>query len=201
MTLLTVALFAFFVFGLQQLLRGRQSRIGEEMAESSLEAWQFLMPGLEGFREARLTSSASAFVDGFREARLRRAHAGRELAILSDAPRYVLEIVFVVAIVGISVLLFATGTAAHAVTVLGVFAAASLRALPTLNRITASLATIRTGRAGLDIVSRISEELAVGGTHEEQPAERRAVRGRHRRSAGSASATPMPRCRCSTASR
>jgi ABC-type multidrug transport system fused ATPase/permease subunit len=108
-------------------------------------------------------------VNGFRDARLRRAHAGRELAILSDAPRYVLEIVFVVAIVGISALLFATGTPAHAVTVLGVFAAASLRALPTLNKITGSLATIRTGRAGLDIVSRISEELAVGGTHEEQP--------------------------------
>ena len=168
-TLLTVALFAFFVFGLQAMLRGRQARIGEEMAESSLEAWQFLMPGLEGFREARLTSSASAFVNGFREARLRRAEAGRELGILSDAPRYVLEIVFVIAIVGISVLLFATGTPAQAITVLGVFAAASLRALPTLNRITASLATIRTGRAGLDIVSRISEELAIGGTHDEQP--------------------------------
>ena len=168
-TLMTVALFGFFVFGLQGMLRGRQARIGEEMAESGLEAWQFLMPGLEGFREARLTSSASAFVEGFREARLRRARAGRELGILSDAPRYVLEIVFVIAIVGISILLFATGTPAQAITVLGVFAAASLRALPTLNRITASLATIRTGRAGLDIVSRTTEELEVGGTHEEQP--------------------------------
>ena len=168
-TLVTVALFGFFVFGLQGLLRGRQARIGEEMAESSLEAWQFLMPGLEGFREARLTSSAGAFVDGFRDARLRRARAGRELGILSDAPRYVLEIIFVIAIVGISILLFATGTPAQAITVLGVFAAASLRALPTLNRITGSLATIRTGRAGLDIVSRTTEELDLGGAHEERP--------------------------------
>lgn len=168
-TVMTVALFGFFVFGLQHLLRGRQARIGEEMADASLDAWQFLMPGLEGFREARLTSSASTFVGGFRDARLRYARAGREFGILSDAPRYLLEIVFVIAIVGISILLFATGTPAQAITVLGVFAAASLRALPTLNRITSSLATIRTGRAGLDIVSRISEELAVGGTHDEQP--------------------------------
>jgi ABC-type multidrug transport system fused ATPase/permease subunit len=168
-TLMTVGLFGFFVFGLQHLLRGRQARIGEEVAEASLEAWQFLMPGLEGFREARLTSSANAFVRGFREAGLRRAHASREMGILSDAPRYVLEIVFVVAIAGISILLFATGTPAQAVTVLGVFAAASLRALPTLTRITAGIATIRTGRAGLDIVSRVSEELAVGGSHDETP--------------------------------
>ncbi|GAA1664235.1 ABC transporter ATP-binding protein [Microbacterium lacus] len=168
-TLLTVALFGFFVFGLQHLLRGRQARIGEEMADASLEAWQYLMPGLEGFREARLTSSARTFVNGFRNARLRYARAGRELGILSEAPRYVLEIVFVIAIVGISIFLFATGSSAQAITVLGVFAAASLRALPTLNRITATLATIRTGRAGLDIVSRISEELEVGGTHDEEP--------------------------------
>ena len=34
------------------------------------------------------------------------AHAARQLAILSDAPRYLLEIGFVVAIIGISAVLF-----------------------------------------------------------------------------------------------
>ena len=140
------------------------------MAESSLEAWQFLMPGLEGFREARLTSSASAFVAGFREARLRRAHAGRELAILSDAP----------ALRARDRLrrrdrghLGPSVRHRHRQRTRSRSWESSRRhpcgPLPTLNKITANLATIRTGRAGLDIVSRISEELAVGGTHEEQP--------------------------------
>ncbi|WP_400997745.1 ABC transporter ATP-binding protein [Agromyces sp. GXQ0307] len=168
-TLFAIVLFGVLVFGVQMLLRRRQYRIGEEVAAAGLEAWQFLLPGLDGFREARLTSSANAFIDGFREARLRRARAARVMGILSDAPRYLLEIGFVVAILGISVILFTTGTPAEALTVLGVFAAASLRALPGLNRIGAGLATIRTGRAGLDIISKAVDELAVGGVHDERP--------------------------------
>src|SRR5690606_24798030 len=131
--------------------------------EAGLEAWQFLLPGLDGFREARLTSSANSFIDGFRRARMRSARAARQLGILSDAPRYLLEIGFVIAILGISLILFTTGTPAEALTVLSLFAAASLRALPALNRISANLATARTGRVGLEIVSSVADELAAGG--------------------------------------
>ena len=168
-TLFTVALFGFLVFGVQLLLRRRQYRLGEEMAAAGLEAWQFLLPGLDGFREARLTSSANAFIDGFRAARMRRARAARVMGILADAPRYLLEIGFIVAIMGISVILFTTGTPAEALTVLGVFAAASLRALPAMNRISGNLATTRTGRAGLEIISKVVDELDAGGLHDERP--------------------------------
>ena len=168
-TIFAVVLFGVLVFGVQLMLRRRQYRIGEDLAEAGLQAWQFLLPGLDGFREARLTSSANAFVDGFRRARMRRARAARQMGIISDAPRYLLEIGFVLAIVGITLILFATTTPADALTVLGVFAAASLRALPTMNRISASLSTVRTGRAGLEIVSNAVDELTVGGAHEERP--------------------------------
>lgn len=168
-TLLTVALFAAFVFGLQRMLRHRQSHVGEEVAEAGLQAWQFLMPALDGFREARLTSSASTFIDGFRASRLREARASREMGILSEIPRYSLEILFVIAIVGISLFLFANETPAAAFTILGVFAAAALRALPTLTRVSATLGTIRIGSVGLGIVLNVVAELDKGGTHDERP--------------------------------
>lgn len=168
-TLLTVVLFTLFVAGLQRLLRRRQSKLGEEIAEAGLEAWQFLMPALDGFREARLTSSASSFVDGFRASRLREARAGREMGILSEIPRYSLEVLFVVAIVGVSLILFAQETPAAAFTVLGVFAAAALRALPTLARVSTTMGTIRVGEVGLGIVLRVVEELDAGGFHNEMP--------------------------------
>ena len=168
-TLFTVGLFAIFVLGLQRGLRARQTRTGEELADAGLEAWSFLMPGLDGFREARLTSSARIFVDGFQRAKLRGARASRQLAIISEAPRYALEIGFVIAIAGISWLLFTTGTPAEALTVLGVFAAASLRGLPTLIRVVSNLAIIRSGQIGLTIVTRITDELRAGGNHDESP--------------------------------
>lgn len=168
-TLATVLLFAAFVFGVQRSLRGLQSRIGEDIADSDLEAWSYLMPGLDGFREARLTSSARAFVDGYRRAKLRSAHATRQLAIVAEAPRYALEIGFIIAIAGISLILFTGGPPGQAITVLGVFAAASLRALPTLNRVAANLATVRSGRIGLDILTDVVAELAKEGAHDEVP--------------------------------
>lgn len=168
-TLFTVGLFAIFVLGLQRGLRARQTRTGEELADAGLEAWSFLMPGLDGFREARLTSSARIFVDGFQRAKLRGARASRQLAIISEAPRYALEIGFVIAIAGISWFLFTTGTPAEALTVLGVFAAASLRGLPTLIRVVSNLAIIRSGQIGLTIVTRITDELRTGGNHDESP--------------------------------
>lgn len=168
-TILTVALFAAFVIGLQYGLRNRQSRIGEEMAEAGLDAWSFLMPALDGFREARLTSSAKAFVAGYREAKLRGARAGRQLALVAEAPRYALEIGFILAIAGISLVLFSTGTPAEALTVLGVFAAASLRGLPTLNRVSGSMASIRANRVGLNIIDRAVAELEAEPQHDEAP--------------------------------
>jgi ABC-type multidrug transport system fused ATPase/permease subunit len=168
-TLFTVALFGFLVFGVQRALRRRQLRIGEEAAEASLTAWQFLMPGLEGFREARLTSSARVFIEGFRQARLRGAQLSRQRGILGDMPRYLLEVAFVVAILGIALILFATGTPAQAITVLGVFAAASVRALPTLTRVNANMTTVRTGQAGLRIIAAAVDQLDAEGTHEEEP--------------------------------
>lgn len=169
-TLVTALLFAVFVLGLQRALRRKQSRIGEEIAESGLEAWGFLLPALDGFREARLSSSARTFVAGYRRARLRYAEAGRRLAMITEAPRYVLEIGFIVAIAGISIVLFTVGSPDEALTVLGVFGAASLRALPTLNRVAANFATIRTGEVGLDLMTEAVDRLeSEGAAHDEIP--------------------------------
>ncbi|WP_308467494.1 ABC transporter ATP-binding protein [Rathayibacter soli] len=168
-TLFTVVLFGFFVFGVQRLLRPRQRRIGEEIAGAGLVAWQFLMPSLEGFREVRLTSSTGRFVDGFKTARLRSARANRQMGIVSDAPRYLLEVGFVLAILGISVILFTTETREQALVILGIFAAASVRALPTMTRISANLATMRIGQAGLHIMSDAVVELDATGTYVEAP--------------------------------
>ncbi|GLI27351.1 ABC transporter ATP-binding protein [Agromyces rhizosphaerae] len=167
-TIFAVVLFGVLVYGSQVALKRTQHRLGEEFAAASLQAWQYLLPGLDGFREARLTSSSGSFVDGYRGAKLRQARASRLVGIVSDAPRYLLEIGFVVAIMGISAILFATGTPEHAITVLGVFAAASLRALPTMTRISANIATIRIGRAGLRILTDAADELASQPSHDEE---------------------------------
>ncbi|TDX81151.1 ABC-type bacteriocin/lantibiotic exporter with double-glycine peptidase domain [Rathayibacter sp. PhB151] len=168
-TLFAAVFFALLLGGTQRLLRRRQGRIGEETAEASLQTWQFLLPSLDGFREARLSSSASSLVAGFQAAKRRGAQASRMLSLVSELPKYLLEIGFVVAIIGVSGILVATGSSAEALSVLGVFAAASLRALPTLNRISATFAIVRSGQASLRIVDDAARELDAHGSHDETP--------------------------------
>lgn len=165
-TLFAVALFGILVFGVQHLLRRRQMRIGENLAEAGLRAWQSLMPGLDGFRETRLSGSADRFIDSYRRAKLDGAHQSRLMGFLSDIPRYLLEVSFILAIVGIAIMLYAVGQGEQVLPILGLFAAASMRALPTLNRITANVGTMRAGRAGLRIFTDALTELASEGTHD-----------------------------------
>jgi ABC-type multidrug transport system fused ATPase/permease subunit len=177
-TIFAVALFGVLIGGVQRVLRRRQRHIGEEIADASLSAWQHLMPSLEGFREARLTSTAGRFVEGFEEARMRGARANRQMGIVGDAPRYVLEIGFIVAILGTFVILTAGGnSSAETITVLGVFAAASVRMLPTLTRVSAGIATTRIGQAGLRIVSGAVDELNTHAPHDETPHDGRPYSG------------------------
>jgi len=166
---LAAVVFGTIVFGIQQILRHRQVALGEELASSSLDAWQSLMPGIEGFRETRLTASSELFVGRFRQARLRGARTQQTMGILSDIPRYMLEIAFIVSIAGIAAVLSMTGAGSQILPVLGVFAAASVRLLPTLTRVTANVATTRSGDAGLRILVEALDELASEGQHDDAP--------------------------------
>lgn len=167
-TLLTVAVFGLLIAITQRVLRPRQQRIGEQTAQASLESWQFLMPALDGFRETRLASSAGTLVDGFRTTQLRRADLNRARAILAEIPRYFLEVAFIIAIIAIAWVLTAIGQGAQVLPVLGLFAAASMRALPTMTRITSNFATVRSGQAGLRILTETLDELSTDAPHEEQ---------------------------------
>ena len=55
---------------------------------------------------------------------------------------------------------------------MAIFAAASLRALPTLNRLTATFAIIRGNLAGLEVVVGASDELVASARHDETPRSR-----------------------------
>jgi ABC-type multidrug transport system fused ATPase/permease subunit len=141
------------------MLKRHHTAIGETLAQADLDAWTALMPGLHSFRESRVTGGENYFVSRFSEAKLRRADAARRQSLVSELPKYVLEVGFVVAIGGIAGALFAVYPADSALTALGVFAAASTRMLPTLNRVVASAGSMRAGRVGLSMIANEVEKL------------------------------------------
>ena len=159
----------FFVltWSVQRILRGRQTQIGQALSDAEIEGWQFLMPALDGFRESRLASSGERFVDGFAASRTKQARAVRGASLVAELPKYILEIGFVFAIMGASMILFNTSSTDIALSVLGVFAAASLRMLPTLNRVSATMSMVRSARVGLATLADAVRQLETDGTHTE----------------------------------
>lgn len=166
-TLVAAAILTISTLLIQALSKRAILRAGEEMIEADLVAWSALIPGIDGFKEARLTSSSSMFVERFRAAKLEIARSQRKTSLLSELPKHLLEISMIVAIIGMTVFLFSTGPASAALATLGVFATASLRMLPTLNRVTATVASIRSGSVGLHLLSETVDDLKRHGTHVE----------------------------------
>lgn len=167
-----VTVFAIVIFGLlgwaiQRTLKRHYLQIGLAMAKSDLDAWMALMPGLNGFREARLSSNAQVFVDKFSRAKTDRANASRVASLISEIPKYILEMGFVLGIAAIALVLFTTGTREFALAVLGVFAAAAVRLLPTMNRVVATIGGIRAGQVGMRILADEVTRLDADGYHSE----------------------------------
>ncbi|QDZ14985.1 ABC transporter ATP-binding protein [Humibacter ginsenosidimutans] len=176
-TLFAIALFAGAMVAFQRSLRRRQLRVGEELAAASLDAWAHIMPVLDGFREARLSSSAERFVRGFGEARIRTARANQAYSLLSELPKYLLQIIFILAVAGMAAILFVTGSASDALTVLAIFAAAALRGLPTMTRVSANIGSVRSGTVSLGLLTEAADTLNRSVAHCEAPRSAEPYRG------------------------
>lgn len=166
-TLFAVVFFAIATWSIQAILKQRQIRAGKQYVDADGDAWAAIMPGLDGFRESRLTSSGHRFVKAFGHARESQAQAQRRTTMLSELPRYTLEVSFILAVIGMASILFATGTQENALAVLGVFAAASLRLLPTLNRVTSTIGTVRAGQGAMRTLVTEIQKLDEEDLHSE----------------------------------
>lgn len=164
-TVFAIAVFGLLGWAIQGVLKKRHTQIGLAMAKSDLDAWTALMPGLNGFKEARLSSSAELFVNRYGRAKAERAHASRLASLVSEIPKYILEMGFVLGIASIALVLFTTGPREFALAVLGVFAAAAVRLLPTMNRVVATIGGVRTGRVGMKILAEEVQRLDADGYH------------------------------------
>lgn len=127
-------------------------RAGHTAAEASHEGWRTALAALGGMKEVNLRGSQGFFVERFRAASLRGAQSGRVSEFLSGLPRYLLEILFIVAI-GLFLLFGSNaGVGGSTLGVLSLFVAAGFRVLPSITGLLYNLTQFRYGAPFLDIV-------------------------------------------------
>ncbi len=150
-TLLAAVILAPAVLLLARLLHPKLTALGHQQQAGVQEMLGVLQESLQGVRDIRLYDGSAEFERRFLVSRRQVARTNYLRATLTDVPRIVIEtaaIVFIVVFLWVTVL--RSGTAGDSIGVLGLFAYAVLRVLPSVNRIVTQRNTMRFGGAALD---------------------------------------------------
>lgn len=151
----TLAVLAYF--GLASLayftvIKPIATRAGRESARAARDSWGAAFAALGGIKEIKVRNSQGFFTERFREAAVRGAHASRTAEILGGLPRYLLEILFILA-VGVFLMLGTEGLAAGSTLgILSLFVAAGFRVLPSITGLLGNLSNFRFGAPYLGIL-------------------------------------------------
>ena len=140
-TLTTVGVVAF-VF--QHAVKRALDQHGRQRSVHGGAMYQWVNHGLGGIKEAKVLGREEHFVAGYRASGLRYARATLSFALLTAVPRLVIEALAVAGILIVTFVVMLRGRElAETLPVLGLFAVAAARLVPSLNRILSALSSVR----------------------------------------------------------
>ena len=153
-------------------LRSVLQHLGQVQLDANAERFRLTQEATAGFKEVKLMGLADSFTHRFNAPAKRMAHATAHSEAISQLPRFALEGLTFVVLLGVilSLLFRNAGDLGAIVPTLGIFAFATMRLLPALQQIYHALAALRGGRAVLDHIhseyttamARRAEQSTVG---------------------------------------
>ncbi len=151
-SLALIAYFGIVTFVFQRLLKSKLRHLGEQVMELSLANYHATFAAIHGIKEIKLRNSGEHFVRQYRDTRLAINENTRTGSLLSELPKHVLEIFFILGIAITTGVILAGNSASQALGLLAMFVAGGYRILPSAVRVMASLNGVRVGWPSTDIV-------------------------------------------------
>ena len=103
-----------------------------------------LTDSLSGIKEVKLFHKETYFLDALKKNNFKKVKILANYQTLSQIPRFYLELITIIGMVGLILVLFYNGVkTTQIVTLLGVFVAAAFRMIPSINRILSALQNIK----------------------------------------------------------
>lgn len=128
-----------------RLVKPRIDAAAARQLQATRDSFEASIHSFGGIKEIKIRHSQPHFTDRYRRAALVGAQASRVSGFLGEAPKYLLEIMFIVGL-GLIILSLQLGNSSGgAVGTLGLLAAAAFRVLPSLTRLLANVTTVRGG--------------------------------------------------------
>ncbi|GAB3578081.1 ABC transporter ATP-binding protein [Calidifontibacter terrae] len=150
-TVIATIYFGVVVFVIQRVLAPLNRRAGADAQQASWVSSHALVDAMFGFREAVLHDAQGYFVDRYDDGNVMAVQAGRRANFFSLMPKYLLELVTMAGLVLLIVVEVLAGSARNAMPTLSLFVASTIKILPLMVALTATMGTIRVGRDGLSI--------------------------------------------------
>jgi len=160
-TVVAVTVLLALSFVLVRVTRGALVRLGARFDRASAMALRRAQQVLGAVKELKILGRERGALEVYATDRRALADVGARYSGVSSIPRLVVEMVFVCgALVVVIVLTARGGTAAETVPLLGLYAYAGFRVIPSANRIIWMIGEMRYGTAAVDRVSRDLRALA-----------------------------------------
>lgn len=142
-TLAALAYFGVVALLLQRVIRPRVLEASRRTTASGQLTTHVALQALTSGKEIKLRDAADVFVHDFARSRRMGARAGAGAAFLAEVPRYLLEIMFVLGIGLLAFVLALQGSSMDTLVLVGVFAAAGSRIVPSVVRLLAAVNMMR----------------------------------------------------------
>ena len=151
------ALAAVVYFGFVSVVFMRYAKSRAHLAGAELQSAQHVqlkasLQGLGGIKEVTIRGTQSQFVDSYAHARSRTAKAQQMASFLNEAPRYIVEMVFILGIAVMCAVIFGQTNTTRATATLALFVVAGFRIMPNITQMMGAINTLRVGKRGVDLV-------------------------------------------------
>ena len=136
-----------------QVTRKRISKWGKERQFHDGLRIKHLQQGLGGVKDVKLSGREKYFLSKYDEHNKESARVSKLATILQSYPRLMFEFLVIIGLAALVITMIGQGQALSSITlVLGLFAAAAFRLMPSINRILNSIQLIKFSLPGLDVL-------------------------------------------------
>jgi ABC-type multidrug transport system fused ATPase/permease subunit len=159
-TSLLLGMFMVVGFGYDLASKKKLLAMGELQSELSGAIIKSVNEGLHGFTEIRVLGRETYFLESLNKVSVKFAHSAGVLTALQQVPRYLIENIIAIFIISLSLGGIALGhDAATVVAMVGMFAVAGARLLPTVNQIMTTISQVRGSYSNMNLIYQDLHEL------------------------------------------
>lgn len=153
MMLSIAALLGVMVIVIILFLKPLLGNLGQGRLKQQVLTMKWMQQGIFGIKDVKVAAKENYFLKNFANAYRKLAGVTRRYTVLNNAPRLIIETVCIVGLLGYMLISFINGAdMAGMLPLLGAFAVAAVRLMPSINRISTHLSTIAYYEPSLNFV-------------------------------------------------